>query len=70
MHLTINGDQFDVGQLGMDFVILKDPVEHAPGEAELYLSIDGQDSRRRVYLSEGLCPECNKTRISPPRPNQ
>ena len=39
MHLIVNGRTFDVGQLGPDFVILRDPSDHPPAEAEITFSI-------------------------------
>jgi hypothetical protein len=61
----MNGERLNVGQLGMDFIILRNPIIHEPAEAELILSIDGKETRSEVYLPDGICPDCIETRISP-----
>jgi len=38
------------GQLGPDFVVLDDPLEHPPTDAELFMSVDGREDRWSVRL--------------------
>jgi hypothetical protein len=52
--LAVNGYVFSVAKLGPDFVVLRNPIPHPPGEAELSLSIDGQEERWRVELIDGI----------------
>jgi hypothetical protein len=63
MELRVNGRVFDVGQLGPDFVMLRDPVEHPPADGEMMVSIDGHVKRWRVLLPEGVSPGKDRTRI-------
>jgi hypothetical protein len=61
--LAVNGHVFSVAQLGPDFVVLRNPVPHPPAEAELSLSIDGQEERWRVHLIDGILVDGGDTRF-------
>jgi hypothetical protein len=65
MHLTVNGYVVPIAQLGSDFMILRTPVEHAPADAEIFLSIDGDERRWMVHLDNGIHPDRLRTAISP-----
>ena len=54
MSLRVNGHIHSIGQLGPDFLILDDPAEHPPVEAEIVMSIDGREKRWTVYLLNGI----------------
>jgi hypothetical protein len=54
IHLRIGNEIFSVGQLGPDFLILDRPIDHAPADAVLFLSIDGKERLRAVRLPEGI----------------
>ncbi len=54
MNLAINGFVLPIAQLGPNFLILREPTEHAPSAAEVYLSIDGNVERLSVYLPNGI----------------
>lgn len=64
MELRLNGRVLPIAQLGPDFLILTDPVNHPPTEAEIALSIDGHESRWPVHLDDGLSASQARTRIS------
>ena len=64
MHLSVNGRIFSIGQLGPDFIILDDPADHLPAEAEITFSIDGRVRCWRVLLPEGISPGQGRTRIA------
>jgi hypothetical protein len=63
--LCVNGHVFSVGQLGPDFLILDDPADHPPGDAEIVLSIDGRVKRWPVQLPDGVNTGKPETRIAP-----
>jgi hypothetical protein len=65
IDLHLNGSVFPVAQLGPDFVVLRNPFDHPPSEAEIALSIDGQVSRWPIHLIDGIATAQRKTRISP-----
>lgn len=63
MHLSVNGHIFRIGQLGPDFLILDDPIDHPPADAEVTMSIDGDVSRWSVRLPDGVSATRSETRI-------
>ena len=64
MHLSVNGHSLRIGHLGPDYVILDNSIDHPPSEAEVSLTVDGQESRWAVRLSEGLSASNARARIS------
>ena len=52
--LAVNGTTFPVAQLGPDFVILENPPALSPQNAQITLTIDGQQRRRQVRLLEAI----------------
>jgi hypothetical protein len=65
MSLSVNGHVLKISQLGPGFLILRTPVEHAPANAEISLSIDGDESRWAVHLVNGIHPDRLRTVIAP-----
>ena len=66
MHLRLNGHVLPIAQLGPDFLILKNPVDHPPADAEIEMSIDGHERRWAVRLVDGLTAGQRESRISLP----
>ena len=64
IYLHLNGYVLPVAQLGPEFLILRTPIDHPPCDAELAMSIDGDESRWSVHLPHGIRAEPGKTRIS------
>jgi hypothetical protein len=64
MHLHVDGRTFAIGQLGPDFVILRNPADHPPSDAEISFSIDGRLRRWRVQLPEGIVASKGRTPTS------
>lgn len=54
MHLLLNGHVLRIAQMGPNFLLLDDTVEHPPANAEIVLSVDGQAERWTVRLPNGL----------------
>ena len=65
MELRIHGQVVPIAQMGPDFVIVKEPVEFPPGQAEIFMSIDGSARSWHVYLVEGVTARRRETRIAP-----
>jgi hypothetical protein len=65
IHLHVNGCVLPVAQLGPRFLVLRNPVDHPPCDAEIALCIDGQASRWAVYLPNGVQVGRRKTAIAP-----
>lgn len=64
MHLSVNGHTLSIGQLGPDYVILDAPIDYPPSDAEIFLSVDGKESRWKVRLTDGLSASQGESRIS------
>jgi hypothetical protein len=64
IHLYVNGYVLPVAQLGPDFLVLRKSVEQPPCEAEIAMSIDGQESRWKVHLLNGIQVGRRETTIS------
>ena len=54
MHLLLDGLSLPVAQLGPDFLFLKTPLDHPPGEGTLVVRADENERRWPVRLPEGL----------------
>jgi hypothetical protein len=61
--LSINGHVLSVGQLGPDFIILREPINYPPTDASILLSIDGDEQRWSVHLPDGIEVSKAATRI-------
>ncbi len=63
MQMSVNGYVLSIAQLGPDFVILDDPSDHPPAEAEITVRIDGRERRWHVHLPEGIDSAITRTKI-------
>ncbi len=64
MELHINGHVLPISHLGPDFFVLSNPIDHPPGEAEIAMTIDGDESRWPVRLPAGLSTAQRRTSIA------
>jgi hypothetical protein len=51
--VIVEGARHPLWQIGPDRLMLRQPSVLSPGQAEVLLSIDGTESRMRVFLPEG-----------------
>jgi hypothetical protein len=63
MHLSVNGHTLSIGHLGPDYVILDASIDHPPSDAEVFLSVDGKESRWKVRLVDGLSASQARSRF-------
>jgi len=54
--LEAAGNQFDVAAMGPDHVVLRSPRPIPPMAATLIVNVGGQETIRRVKLTEGINP--------------
>ena len=64
MHLSVNGHTLRIGQLGPDFIILRDAFDLPASEAQITVSIDGRTRQWSVQLPEGISAAKARTRIA------
>jgi hypothetical protein len=69
IELRVNGHILPVAQLGPTFLILKKPIDHPPADAEIVMSIDGDESRWPIRLGAGLSNSEPETEILPAQSN-
>jgi hypothetical protein len=60
----VNGHIFSVAQLGPGLVMLRDALDHPPGEGRITMSIDGDQTEWPVDLVDGIVAGRTKTRIA------
>jgi len=64
MHLSVNGHVFSIGQLGPNFLLLDNPIDHPAGEGVITLHIDGREKSWPVYLPDGITAGKAETRVA------
>ena len=65
MSLQVNGYVLPIAQMGPNFLVLKNAIDHPPAAtAQISLSIDGHVDRWEVSLPEGISGVRRKTLIS------
>ena len=64
MELRVNGLVLPIAQMGPGFVVMDNPIDHPPADAEIFLNIDGSKSNWRVHLVEGISPQRRKTKVT------
>lgn len=65
MELRLHDAVLTISHLGPDFLILAEPVNHPPTQAEIAISVDGREKRWAVQLPAGLSISSRRTRILP-----
>jgi hypothetical protein len=64
MELCVNGRVLPIAQMGLDFLVLVNPIDHPPVDAEIGMWIDGREDRWRVHLAHGINSGQRKTYLS------
>lgn len=54
MQLSLNGHTFRIAQMGPNFLVLADTLDHPPTDAEIIMTVDGDTHRWIVRLPNGL----------------
>jgi hypothetical protein len=70
MRLLLDGASLPLAQLGPDFLLLESSADHAPGEATIVVSIDGNERSWGVRLPEGISARSKRVAIAPAVPTQ
>jgi hypothetical protein len=61
IFLSIHGDCVSVAQLGPDFLLFDTPISYPPGEGELRLRVDQNETRWKVFFPGGI--SCDSKRV-------
>jgi hypothetical protein len=62
--LSVNGHLLPVTKIGADFLVVKEPIDHPPADAEIAMSVDGKERRWLVHLPAGLSAAERRTPIT------
>jgi hypothetical protein len=64
MELRVNGHVVPISQMGPNFLVIGQPFEHPPANAEVSLRIDDAEKRWGVLLVEGISATRRKTMVA------
>lgn len=64
MSLVVNGSILPIAQLGPDFLLLRETIDHPPGEAMIVLKVDASERRWTVTLVDGISVEQERVQIA------
>lgn len=65
MRLLFNGHSLPVAQIGPDFILVDEPVNHPPTAASVIFQVDESERRWDVQLPDGLSSKTKKVAILP-----
>jgi hypothetical protein len=63
MWLLVNGNSISVAQMGPDFLLVDDPINHPPGNASVVLQVNQSERRWNVHLPNGISAESERVAI-------
>ena len=55
LWLEANGNRWPIAKTGPGYFVLAERIELAPCDAEIVMSLDGQERRWQVPLQQGIC---------------
>ena len=62
--LVVAGHRLRLAQVGPTKCVIRDSHSAPPMDAELHYEIDGVESRRTVYLPNGITPDSHEVELS------
>jgi hypothetical protein len=65
LRLVFNGHSLPVAQVGPDFILVDESVNHAPTAANLIFQVDGSERQLAVQLPDGISTESRRVAIAP-----
>lgn len=66
----VGANSYELGQVGPDFLIFRDPTALTPCEGEVVMTIDGREHRWSVSLPEGRTADSRISKTRPPKSRQ
>ena len=64
MRLLVNGLSLPVLQMGEDFLLVEQPVNHPPATASVVMRVDEGERRWSVNLPQGISATTNRVAIT------
>jgi len=62
LHLVIGSRILELGQIGPDRIVVREPADLPPGPAEVVMHVDSFERRWQVYLPDGISPQSREVR--------
>ena len=63
MKLLVNGSSISVAQMGPDFLLLAETIDHPPTNASIVMQVDENERRWNVRLPNGISSESKRVSI-------
>jgi hypothetical protein len=67
MKLLVNGSSIPVAQMGPDFLLVVEAIDHPPANASIIMQVDESERRWDVHLPNGMSLGSKRVAISAPR---
>ena len=64
MKLLVNGSSIPVTQMGPDFLLVTDAIDHPPANASIVMKVDESERRWEVRLPNGISLGSKRVAIS------
>jgi hypothetical protein len=64
MKLLVNGSSLPMSQMGPDFLLLTETINHPPADASIVMQVDESERRWDVRLPNGISMESKRVVIS------
>ena len=64
MKLLVNGSSIPVAQMGPDFLLVTEAIDHPPANASIVMQVDETERRWDVRLPQGISLGCKRIAIS------
>ncbi len=64
MRLLVGGQSIPVAQMGPDFVLLQNPVNHPPADASVVLQVDKSERSWNIHLPHGITAGTKRVAIA------
>ena len=65
MRLIVNGSSLPIAQMGPDFLLLDQTIDHPPDKARIFLRIDDSERDWEVRLPDGMAEGVQRVNIAP-----
>jgi len=64
LHLEVDGRVVSLAQTGPEHIMVREPIDLPPCDAEVIVNVDGREHRSRVWLVDGMSKDSRQVKIS------
>jgi hypothetical protein len=62
LQMVVGNRTLELGQIGPEGVVVREPVELPPGQGEVVMHVDDFERRWQVYLPDGISSKSREVR--------